>query len=140
MISEKGIDISSIQGDATASSVLGKLPEEICALIPQQFRILHVESVLRQDLHSKFLACQKKIREDLRTKSKASLAKCVPQDIRLRRKETLEGYADYLATPQLTFHGTSNRFVPSIVRYGFLKPGDLNPATKERLPVRCGST
>jgi hypothetical protein len=139
-ISEDGIDISTIAVDATASSVLGKLPEEICSMIPENFRILHVESVIRQNLYQKFKDCQNDIWEDLRKFPKGSLKKCVPLKEQSKGRDTVEDLAKYLATPKLTFHGTSNRFVPSIVRYGFLAPGAKHPETHVPLPVRCGST
>jgi Poly(ADP-ribose) polymerase catalytic domain len=43
-----------------------------------------------------------------------------------------------LALPRLTFHGTRRKYVGSIVRYGFLKPGDRMGSTDESLEVRCG--
>ena len=40
----------------------------------------------------------------------------------------------------MTFHGTQIHHVANIVRFGFLMPGAINPATGKRLEVRCGST
>lgn len=47
---------------------------------------------------------------------------------------------EYLVSPHLTFHGTSNEYVPSIFRNGFLKPGAKNSETREEHAVHCGST
>ncbi|OBT70445.1 hypothetical protein VE03_00038 [Pseudogymnoascus sp. 23342-1-I1] len=139
LVSREGIDLSSITIDRKASDVLGKLPDETCSLVPPSFRILHVESVLRDNLYSKFLACQNEIREQLMALPRYQLQSCIPKDQSTRR-DTVEELVEQVVAPKLTFHGTSNRFVPSIVQNGFLAPGAINPTTGEALPVRCGST
>lgn len=133
------MDLSSFTADRRASDVLGKSPDEICSLVPSMFRILHVESVLRDNLYSKFLARQKEIRDELTALPRRELQACVIKNKGTSR-HTLEELAEHIVTPKLTFHGTSNRFVPSIVQNGFLAPGAVNPQTGEPLPVRCGST
>lgn len=40
-----GIDLSTIQGHVSINSLLGRTPEQICAGVPEHFRILHIESV-----------------------------------------------------------------------------------------------
>ncbi|OBT56061.1 hypothetical protein VE04_04199 [Pseudogymnoascus sp. 24MN13] len=139
LVSGEGIDLSSITIDRKASDVLGKLPDEICALVPPFFRILHVESVLRDNLYSKFIACQNEIRDQLTALPRHELMACITKDQSTRR-DTVEELVEHITAPKLTFHGTSNRFVPSIVQNGFLAPGAINPTTGEALPVRCGST
>lgn len=140
-VSEKGIDLSSLAVDYTASSILNKLPDEICAMIPEQFRVLHVESVLRNDLYHKFKDCQERMYNLLATQPRNLLKKCVPPgQLEGHDRDTQASMAKYLTTPKMTFHGTSNRFVPSIVRNGFLAPGTKHPETHQPLPVRCGST
>lgn len=133
------MDLSSITIDRKASDVLGKLPDEICSLIPPSFRILHVESVLRHNLYSKFLACQNEIRDQLTALPRHALQSLITKD-HITRRDTIEELVENIVAPKLTFHGTSNRFVPSIVQNGFLAPGAINPQTGEPLPVRCGST
>lgn len=54
MSSMFGIDPKSIQGHDLAKSIVGKTPEDVCAKIPEIFRILHIESVVRSDLAAKF--------------------------------------------------------------------------------------
>lgn len=140
-ISDRGVDISTLTADATASSVLGRHPEEICALIPSQFRILHVESVLRADLLAKFRIRQSDMTEHLSRLSSTALSKCIPpSNLERHGRNSIDAMVNYLTTPKMTFHGTSNRFVPSIVRHGFLAPGAKHPETHQPLPVRCGST
>lgn len=139
IVPSSGMDLSTIAADVRASTVLEMLPDEICAMIPEDFRVLHVESVIRADLYSKFLETQASMFEHLKTQSLGALRKCIPTKQRSGR-ETAETMASYLVTPRMTFHGTSNQFVPSIVRHGFLAPGAKHPETHELLPVRCGST
>ncbi|KFX97827.1 hypothetical protein V490_02604 [Pseudogymnoascus sp. VKM F-3557] len=139
LVPGEGMDLSSITIDRKASDVLGKLPDEICSLVPPFFRILHVESVLRDNLYSKFLACQQEIRDQLTSLPRNELKACIARDQSTRR-DTIEELVEHVATPKLTFHGTSNSFVPSIVQNGFLAPGAVHPQTGEALPVRCGST
>jgi len=110
-------------------------------MIPENLRVLHVESVLRNDLYSKFLVRQEQMFQDLKTKSYSSLRKCVPKDQQEGHgRDTPETLARHLTAPKMTFHGTSTRFVPSIIRHGFLAPGAKHPETHQTLPVRCGST
>lgn len=60
-----GIDPASIQGDELANTILGKTPEEVCIVIPEMFRILHIESLVRSDRVARFRARQSEIRKDL---------------------------------------------------------------------------
>lgn len=57
------IDLASVQGHDLANPILGKRSEEVCAEIPQQFQILHIESLVRR---ARFLRSQTNIRTDLR--------------------------------------------------------------------------
>ncbi len=43
---EFGLDLSSIGGHDLANSLLGKTPDQICAKVPEVFRILHIECVI----------------------------------------------------------------------------------------------
>ncbi|KAJ3796024.1 hypothetical protein GGU11DRAFT_171224 [Lentinula aff. detonsa] len=51
-----------------------------------------------------------------------------------------EDFVECIVKPKLTFHGTRPDLVPSIVQYGFLKPGSTHPGTGIPLPIRNGST
>ena len=134
-----GVDLTSIKD--TAHYILGKTPKEICAKISDRIRVLHVESVLRSDLAERFFACRARMRQRLRSRSKAELLRCVPYNaLTERQKEDKEEMVEWLTTPRLTFHGTSRNIIHSIVRYGFTKPGGKIGDTGLELDVRCGST
>ncbi|KAE9407889.1 hypothetical protein BT96DRAFT_914259 [Gymnopus androsaceus JB14] len=79
------------------------------------YRIIHVESVIRDDLARRFSERQDQLRLKLIQRPLGELTKS--------KKDLVE----YLVTPKLTFHGTRPDLVPSIVQYGFLKPGSVHP-------------
>lgn len=138
---EYGVDLDSV--DDTASDIIGKTPKEVCEAILPNYRVIHCETVMRKDLLRHFKQCQRKLRESLLNQRLHNLKQCVP--IEQRRDKgggelQKEQIVDYLVTPRLTFHGTRKDLVASVVQYGFLKPGDIHPATGIPLPVRCGST
>ncbi|KAI1095887.1 ADP-ribosylation [Rostrohypoxylon terebratum] len=117
---------------------LQKTPQEICSEIPSNYRILHVEEVLRADLVHRFHKKQEKMRNELSKISYKELRKHVPPNLQnIGRKDV---WVDHLVKPHLTFHGTARQHVPSIVRYGFLQPGKKKPGTDELHEIRCGST
>ncbi|KAI1386343.1 ADP-ribosylation [Hypoxylon trugodes] len=117
---------------------LQETPQQICSRIPPYYRILHIEEVVRADLAQKFHEKQKEMRKKLRSQPTDVLRKYVPPYLhQTKRKEVM---VDYAVKPRLTFHGTSRQVVPSIVRYGFLKPGGKNPGTNETHTIRCGAT
>ncbi|KAI2607296.1 ADP-ribosylation [Hypoxylon fragiforme] len=116
---------------------LRKTPQQICSQIPPEYRILHVEEILRKDLVRRFHKKQEAMAEKLEKQSYYSLRKCVPPAHHGKRKEA---FVEYLTKPHVTFHGTARQFVPSIVRHGFLKPGKPIPGTGEAHQIRCGST
>lgn len=130
-----GIDPKSIQGHDLANSIIGKSPEDVCAKIPEIFRILHIESVIRSDLAARFFRRQARIRDDLGKLHLNILKGSVKRETRLemgKRANEAQTLIDHLVSPDLTFHCTRENLVPSIVRQGFLKPEEKN--------VRCGST
>ena len=130
-----GIEPKSISGHDLASSVIGKTPGAICATVPEMFRILNVESVIRSDLVAKFFKRQAQIRDDLEKLPLNILKGSVKRDTRLemgKRANEPQTLVDHLLKQDLTFHRTRGDLVPSIVRQGFLKPEEKN--------VRCGST
>ncbi|KAI0848286.1 hypothetical protein F5Y00DRAFT_270249 [Daldinia vernicosa] len=122
----------------TAYHFLRQTPQEICSQIPSCYRVLHVEEVIRSDLAVRFYKKQTEIRERLSEYSVGTLHGCVPASLHHSKRK--EVYLDHLVKPTMTFHGTQRQLVPSIVRYGFLKPGQKNPGTNEAHGVRCGST
>lgn len=118
-----------------ANSIIGKTPEYVCAKIPEIFRILHIESLVRSDLTAKFFRRQAKIRDDLGKLLlnilKGSVKRETRQEMEKRPNEP-QTLINHLVSPDLTFHCTREDLVPSIIRQGFLKPDEKN--------VRCGST
>ncbi|KAI2469375.1 ADP-ribosylation [Annulohypoxylon bovei var. microspora] len=117
---------------------LQETPQEVCSRIPSNYRILHVEEVLRVDLIRRFHEKQKEMRRKLLKLPYAELRKHVPPILKsIGRKDV---WVDHLVQPRLTFHGTARQFVPSIVRHGFFQPGKKKPGTDEAHDVRCGST
>lgn len=131
------IHSAGIERDTTFQ-LLGKTPAEIIRKIPPEFRALHVEEVLRQDLLQAFQQYQKRLRHQLSGRPKSYLRRYVPHQIAHHNR--VEDMVEHIVKPHLTWHGTQRQFVPSIVRYGFLKPGTFNPTTESQLKVRCGST
>ncbi|KAI0888914.1 ADP-ribosylation [Annulohypoxylon maeteangense] len=117
---------------------LQKTPKEICSQIPSNYRIIHVEEVLRVDLVHRFHEKQRKMRNELSKIGMNHLRRHVPPNMQsIGRKDV---WLDHLVKPHVTFHGTARQFVPSIVRHGFLQPGKRKPGTNEQHEVRCGST
>lgn len=117
-----GLDVSTIKD--TAHDLLGQTPAELVAGISDEFRIVHMESVVRPDLLARFLEYQRDLADSL-TQSKQSLTRCRPpagsKPVPSRREDVV---AD-MVRPRVSFHGTPLRSVRSIIRHGFLKPGRL---------------
>ncbi|KAK8069314.1 hypothetical protein PG994_005930 [Apiospora phragmitis] len=122
----------------TAFELLGKSPADIIRKIPPQFRVLHVEEVLRQDLVHAFRRRQERLRNQLSGRSANYLRRYIPPHAAHRNR--LEDMVEHIVKPHQTWHGTQRQFVPSIVRHGFLKPGEMNPNTQAEHEIRCGST
>ncbi|TVY87770.1 hypothetical protein LAWI1_G006740 [Lachnellula willkommii] len=120
----KGLDLETV--DESGNELLGSSIREICDKIPKEFRILHVEPVFRHDLVARFRERQKKMREELNTLSYHELRECV--DIKVIKpgsyQDNRQDLAKELCNPKVSFHGTSRLLVSSVVRYGFIKPGD----------------
>ncbi len=131
-----GIEAASVQGHELANTILSKTPEEVCAEIPEQFRILHIESVIRSDRVAKYLACQSKIRNDLEKLPLNILRGSLKRETRMelgKRTNEQDTLIDHLITPELTFHCTREDLISSIVRQGFLMP-------ELEKDIRCGAT
>ncbi len=131
-----GVDPASIQGHELANTILGKTPEEVCAVIPDFFRILHIESVVRSDRVARFRARQSRIRKDLEKLPLNILRGSLKRETRMelgKRTNEQDTLVKNLVTPDLTFHCTREDLIPSIVRQGFLMP-DLDK------DIRCGAT
>ncbi|KAF5000089.1 hypothetical protein FGRMN_2023 [Fusarium graminum] len=119
-----GLDASTIQD--TAYAILGKTPEELVAEIPSEWRVIHMESVLRPDLVRRFYSYQEMLRSKLE-KSRSKLGNMLSPHSRLegRVRSTIsrQDIIDDMLTPRVTYHGTHLSSVASIVRHGFKMPG-----------------
>jgi Poly(ADP-ribose) polymerase catalytic domain len=132
----------------TISYLVGINPKDIVESIARAsewraLRISHVEVILRNDLSRRFLLKRQEMRDDLMQVPTHLLQNVVPYEIRRAQSghgHVKKAYVDYLVTPKLTYHGTTTSNVRSIVRHGFLKPGDIHPVTGQALGVRCGAT
>ena len=125
-----------------AHYVLRRSIDEICSGVSADYRILHVEPILRGDLAARFLARKAKIQRDLLLYDKKTLLQCASK-LKMNHgtlEKTYAGLVQALAQPSLTFHGAPRRFIESVVRHGFVVPGKEIGDTRERLQVRCGST
>jgi hypothetical protein len=124
--------------------ILGVSVKQICEKVAprdSQLQVLHCEKIMRTDLRSNFYKTQTDLRESLDRQSLNHLSQVVPPEFRRSHgKGGKEEMVSYLAKPKLTFHGTRSSAIPSIVRYGFLKPGSKHPSTGEEIGVRCGNT
>ncbi|KAK6336520.1 hypothetical protein TWF696_002070 [Orbilia brochopaga] len=148
--SHLGVDPTSYSTPTAIKALLGKSIADICALLPSEYRILHVENVIKPTLYAAFHAAQQSIRTRLLTLPTTQLRQCVPQHKRpptstatstiLAERRAREALADALVTPKCTFHGTQRHAIANIIRHGFLRPGDVDPTTNTPLSVRCGST
>lgn len=120
-----GLDVSTIRD--TASFLLGMTPAQIAEQIPQTWRIIHMESIMREDLLKRFTRYREHLREflqyqpDLRTK--------LPPLSALQKRYLsgipMDDILDDMVKPRVTFHGTNLRAVRSIIRNGFLLPGQI---------------
>ncbi|KAK6513484.1 hypothetical protein TWF281_005108 [Arthrobotrys megalospora] len=149
--SEHGVDVTTYDTPPTIKDLLGKSIPQICEQIPTNYRILHVENVLKPRLYADFHTLQSTIRSRLLTLSSSTLSKSVshsqhrhlkshhPHGALAERRER-ETLATILTTPKITYHGTPRTNIPNIVKHGFLRPGDLNPSTNTSLQIRCGNT
>ncbi|KAF4336202.1 hypothetical protein FBEOM_9928 [Fusarium beomiforme] len=121
-----GLDVSTIQD--TAYSILQKTPEELTAGIPKQWRVIHMESVLRHDLVKRFWNYQKTLQRDLescRMNLRDRLAPHSKLEGQVRAQLSHESIIKDMITPRVTFHGTVLQSVGSIVRHGFKMPGTV---------------
>jgi Poly(ADP-ribose) polymerase catalytic domain len=116
-----GLDLATI--DDSAFHLLGKSVKQLCEdLEDDEFRILHVENVLRRDLVDRFRKRQKQMLDQLLGCTTRQLRECVPKST-IPSNSSLDDLARELCRPRATYHGTSRWNVSSIVRWGFVLPG-----------------
>ncbi|KAJ4147050.1 hypothetical protein LMH87_001603 [Akanthomyces muscarius] len=120
-----GVDVSTIKD--TAHHLLGRTPEQLVAGISDEFRIVHMESVVRPDLLQRFMHYQRSLQEQLQQSAEQhNLHKWMPPGRdRVRGASRRDDIVKAMIRPCVTFHGTSIHSVPSIIRHGFVKPGRL---------------
>ncbi|KAL3956927.1 hypothetical protein ACCO45_009773 [Purpureocillium lilacinum] len=122
-----------------AQRYLGVTPQAVAGMIPPRYRVQHVEEVLRKDLAVGFDRALAQLRTELSSLPLSTLRRHAPPQL-CHRSARVADYVEHLSRPRLTFHGTQRRFVSSIVRHGFLRPGMRDPATGAEHGVRCGAT
>ncbi|TVY53379.1 hypothetical protein LCER1_G005469 [Lachnellula cervina] len=134
----EGLDLATV--DESGNEILGSSIRDICDEIPEEFRILHVEPVFREDLVVRFRERQKKMREELDTLTYAQLRECVDGKVIKvgSYQDNREDLAQEICKQRVAFHGTQRHLVSSIVRYGFVKPGAK--AGDEVVDIRCGAS
>lgn len=102
-------------------------------------RLLHVESVFRGNLVAKFTRKRQEMRERLASLGDETLRKCVNKDY-IQKGATAEDLAEILCTPEVTFHGAPRNVMQSIVRYGFVIPGQKIGRTGAQNFITCGAS
>jgi hypothetical protein len=134
----EGVDLDTV--DESGNEILGTSIKEICDEIPDTYRILHVEPVFRMDLVTRFRRRQKKMMDEILLFSYYRLRECVSGKIipTGSSRDNKRGLAEEICKPRVSFHGTQRHVIPSIVRHGFIKPGDK--AGNEDIEVRCGAS
>lgn len=134
-----GLDLSTV--DDTASKILEMTPEQICKDIPSEWRIIHIESVMRFDLLGRWYSYQRLLESNAKSESTHFLRHKLPPHSglqgRVRATITRQEILDDMIRPRLTFHGTRLDNVRSIVRHGFKMPGRL-PDSKVVASPRSG--
>ncbi|KAE9379821.1 hypothetical protein N431DRAFT_394184 [Stipitochalara longipes BDJ] len=119
-----GLNLDSVED--TAFHLLGKTVKELCeSLEDDEFRVLHVENVLRTDLVRRFEKKQIEMLDSFMKCSYQQLRPCVAQQI-IPYGSSMDNRNDLareLCRPRATYHGTSRWKVSSIVRWGFGLPG-----------------
>ncbi|KAF4444964.1 hypothetical protein F53441_11018 [Fusarium austroafricanum] len=121
-----GLDISTIQD--TAYSILRKTPKQLVAEIPKEWRVIHMESVLRHDLVERFWNYKQTLREKLGEGSTSLRDRLSPHselEGQVRAQLSHDSIINDMTTPRVTFHGTQLNSVASIVRHGFKMPGNM---------------
>jgi hypothetical protein len=108
----------------TAKFLLGKNITQILADLPSALRVVHFEPVFRTDLVAKFTRRRQEMRQHFETMSHDSLRRCI-SSTQMRRGggDSGKAMAEIRSTPKVTFHGAPRRVMQSIVRYGFVVPG-----------------
>lgn len=104
-------------GSTTIDTIISKLPGST--------KLLHAEVVLRTNLRKRYMDMRQKIQN------------IATHGIRDRRAK--DQAWDRLGKEEIVFHGTMRQNVGSIVRSGFVVPGQKT-VTGEDVTVRCGTT
>lgn len=121
-----GLDVSTVED--SARELLDKSLEDIVSDIPDSFRIIHIESVVRADLLGRFKKYRARLKNDLIEDTFSLRQKLSPHSVlnkRVRATIPKEDIVEDMITPRVTFHGTPLKSVHSIVRHGFVLPGRM---------------
>lgn len=113
-------DLAIVQSHMGSTTI-----ETIMSRLPSSTKLLHAEVVLRTDLRERYLTMREKLQQH------------AVRAIRDRRKRDMVW--DKYGQEEIVFHGTLGHNVGSIVRSGFVVPGQ-ETGLGEAVGVRCGST
>lgn len=135
-----GADLDSV--DNSGDDILGTSIKDVCAQFPEGYRILHVEPVFRANLVGAFKEQQREMYEQMCEMPYSQLRQCVAREKigQNSPQSTKQDLAAELCKPVVTFHGTNRHVVSSIVRHGFIKPGDKIGSKGQTLDIRCGAS
>jgi hypothetical protein len=133
--------VSLLTVNDTAKFLLGKDITQILADLPSALRVLHVEPVFRTDLVAKFTRKRQEMRRHFETMSPDSLRRCVrAKQLRCGGGDSGKAMAEILSTPEVTFHGAPRQVMRSIVRHGFVVPGQKIGQTGQENKIACGAS
>ncbi|KAF2425818.1 ADP-ribosylation [Tothia fuscella] len=128
----------------TPNQVLDVSVRELCErIVPKDgdLSVIHCENVMRWDFYAAFREEQESMRQELGRHSLSHLRNYTQHErahgTKMKQKEEI---IEELVNQQITFHGTKKANVASIVRNGFIKPGELIPTSGIPLGVRCGNS
>ena len=123
----RGVDISTLENDDTVRDLLGRSMQEIYSVLPRGVRVLHIETVLRHAILARFLKRRDQLTQKLLQFEYAQLRERVDPKVipHGSANDNLEGLVAHMCKPVVAYHGTLHNRISSIVRYGFVKPGDL---------------
>ncbi|KAK0727814.1 hypothetical protein B0T26DRAFT_766482 [Lasiosphaeria miniovina] len=122
-----GLDPSTVVD--TAPHFLRRTPKQIAGDLPSWLRVVHIESIMRQDLARGFVNYQTRLREKLEGMDVSDLRGKLPPHRALARRVlsiiSKEDLIDEMVKPRVTYYGTPLSSVSYILRFGFRMTGNI---------------
>lgn len=119
-----GVDPATVED--SAGHILGKsVSDFLDGFQNGELRVVHVEPVHRPDLVASFFQRQAHMKKELMQLDEQLLRTAI-DETRIKSGEvqdSVEGIAEYLVKPVVSYHGAHPTAIRSIVRYGFTMPG-----------------